>query len=337
MSVFDDMTVFVRAVEVGSFSGAAQQLGIAKSIVSRRILSLESRLGTSMFHRSTRRLSLTETGLAYYERARRILADVAEAEDVASQLQGELKGRLKVAAPMSFGYRHLSPVVMDFLSAHPQVDIELDLNDRRVDLISEGFDVAVRIGSLADSSIISRTLAPCRHVVCASPAYLAAHGKPQTPAELASESHVCLAYNNRPRTDQWRFLVDGVWTDVPVKARHIHSNNGDILCEAAIAGHGAIVLPTFIVNDAVATGALEVLLPGYEVASPSIFAVWPPSRHVSGKVRAFVDLLAKRFAKTPYWDKSLSDGIGSRRAVARNIKASLGRMMPPQMAGSRSH
>ena len=150
MSVFDDMTVFVRAVEVGSFSGAAQQLGITKSIVSRRILSLESRLGTSMFHRSTRRLSLTETGLAYYERARRILADVAEAEDVASQLHGDLKGRLRVAAPMSFGYRHLSPVVTDFLRAHPQVDIELDLNDRRVDLISEGFDIAVRIGSLPD-------------------------------------------------------------------------------------------------------------------------------------------------------------------------------------------
>jgi DNA-binding transcriptional LysR family regulator len=162
MSVFDDMTVFVRAVEVGSFSGAAQQLGIAKSIVSRRILSLESRLGTSMFHRSTRQLSLTETGLAYYERARRILADVAEAEDVASRLHGELKGRLKVAAPMSFGYRHLSSVVTDFLRTHPQVDIELDLNDRRVDLISEGFDIAVRIGTLPDSSIMSRTLAPCR-------------------------------------------------------------------------------------------------------------------------------------------------------------------------------
>jgi DNA-binding transcriptional LysR family regulator len=336
MSVFDDMTVFVRAVEVGSFSGAAQQLGIAKSIVSRRILSLESRLGTSMFHRSTRQLGLTETGLAYYERARRILADVAEAEDVASQLHGELKGRLKVAAPMSFGYRHLSSVVTDFLRTHPQVDIELDLNDRRVDLISEGFDIAVRIGTLPDSSIISRTLAPCRHVVCASPAYLASHGKPQTPAELASEGHVCLAYNNRPRAEQWRFLIDGVWTDVPVKARHIHSNNGDILCESAIAGLGIIVLPTFIVSDAIATGALEVLLAGYEVAGPSILAVWPPSRHLSGKVRAFVDLLAKRFAKTPYWDKFLFDGIASRRAVARNMETSLGRMMPPQL-NSRTH
>jgi DNA-binding transcriptional LysR family regulator len=337
MSLFNDMTVFVRAVEVGSFSGAAQQLGIAKSIVSRRILSLESRLGTSMFHRSTRRLSLTETGLAYYERARRILADVAEAEDVASQLHGELKGRLRVAAPMSFGYRHLSPVVTEFLRAHPQVDIELDLNDRRVDLISEGFDIAVRIGSLPDSSIISRTIAPCRHVVCASPTYLADHGRPQAPAELASEGHVCLAYNNRPRAEQWRFLVDGVWTDVPVKARHIYSNNGDVLCEAAIAGLGIIVLPTFIVNEAIATGALEVLLSEYEVASPSILAVWPPSRQVSPKVRAFVNLLAKRFAKTPYWDKFLSDGLQSRRAVSRDTDANLGHLILPELADRRTH
>jgi DNA-binding transcriptional LysR family regulator len=337
MSLFDDMTVFVRAVEVGSFSGAAQKLGIAKSIVSRRILSLENRLGTSMFHRSTRRLSLTETGIAYYERARRILADVAEAEDVASQLHGELKGRLRVAAPMSFGYRHLSPVVMEFLRTHPQVDIELDLNDRRVELISEGFDIAVRIGSLPDSSIMSRTIAACRHVACASPAYLADHGRPQTPAELASESHVCLSYNNRPRAEQWRFLVDGQWADVSVKARHIHSNNGEILSEAAVAGLGIVVLPTFIVNDAIATGALEILLENYEVASPSILAVWPPSRQLSRKVRAFVNLLAARFAKTPHWDKFLSDGNRHRHAVPRDAEANLGRLMLPAVSDTRAH
>jgi DNA-binding transcriptional LysR family regulator len=336
MSVFDDMTVFVRAVEVGSFSGAAQQLGIAKSIVSRRILSLESRLGTSMFHRSTRRLSLTETGLAYYERARRILADVAEAEDVASQLHGELKGRLKVAAPMSFGYRHLSPVVTDFLRAHPQVDIELDLNDRRVDLISEGFDIAVRIGSLPDSSIISRTLAPCRHVVCASPAYLDTHGKLRTPAELASEGHVCLAYNNRPRGEQWRFLIDGVWTDVPVKARHIYSNNGDVLCEAAIAGLGIIVLPTFIVNDHRdgRAGSPSRRIRSRQSVDPCGLAT-EPSRFGQGSgVRRFV---GQALRQDTLLGKFLFDGIESRGAVAQNMKASLGRMMPPQLADSRTH
>jgi DNA-binding transcriptional LysR family regulator len=336
MSLFDDMMAFVRAVEVGSFSGAAQQLGIAKSIVSRRILSLENRLGASLFRRSTRRFSLTETGLAYYERARRILADVAEAEDVASQLQGELKGTLRVAAPTSFGYRHLSSVVTEFLRAHPQVDIELDLDDRRIDLITAGFDIAVRIGSLPDSSIISRTIAPCRHVVCASRAYLASHGRPQTPAELASESHVCLAYNNRPRAEQWRFLVDGVWTDIPVKARHIHSNNGDVLCEAAVAGLGIVVLPTFIVNEAVATGALEVMLDEYETANPSILAVWPPGRQVSRKVRTFVNLLAKRFARTPYWDKCLSNGIPGQR-VARSADANICRPTLRELADSPAH
>src|SRR5271169_4076264 len=233
MGIFDDMTVFVRAVEVGSFSGAAQQLGIAKSIVSRRIVSLENRLGASMFRRTTRRLSLTEAGQAYYERARRILADVVEAEDMASRSNGELKGKLKVAGPMSFGWRHMSPVVTEFLSAHPEVDIELDLNDRRVDLVSEGFDLAVRIGSLPDSSIIARTLAPCRHVVCASPAYLASHGTPRMPADLASQVHVCLAYNNRPKSEQWRFQVEGAWKEVPVATRHIWANNGDVLCDAA--------------------------------------------------------------------------------------------------------
>ena len=196
----------------------------------------------------------------------------------------------RVAAPMSFGYRHLSPVVTDFLRAHPQVDIELDLNDRRVDLISEGFDIAVRIGSLPDSSIISRTLAPCRHAVCASPAYLANHGWPLTPTELAFDGHVCLAYNNRPRAEQWRFLVDGVWTDVPVKARHIHSNNGDILCEAAIAGLGIIVLPTFIVNDAV--GDWRIGRPSCRIRSRQSFdpcglATEPPRVRQGSCVRRF--------------------------------------------------
>ena len=172
MSLFDDMAVFVRAVEAESFSGAAQRLGVAKSVVSRRMASLEGRLGTSLFHRTTRRLSLTETGHAYYERARRILADVAEAEDVARRLQSELRGKLKVAAPMSFGSMHLSPAIAGFLVVRPQLEIELDLNDRRVDLVSEGHDLAIRIGKLPDSSLIVRRLAPCRHMVCASPAYL---------------------------------------------------------------------------------------------------------------------------------------------------------------------
>ncbi|MDB5577052.1 MAG: putative LysR family transcriptional regulator [Bradyrhizobium sp.] len=305
MSLFDDMAVFVRAVEAGSFSGAAQRLGIAKSVVSRRIGSLEARLGTSLFHRTTRRLSLTETGIAYFDRARRILSDVAEADDVARRLQGELKGKLRVAAPMSFGWRHLSPAIMEFLSIHPQLEVDLDLNDRRVDLVSEGYDLAIRIGKLADSSLIARTLAPCRHVACASPAYLAARGMPITPADLAAQGHDCLVYSNRPAAEQWRFRVGGEWWDAPVVPRRLSVNNGEALREAALAGLGLIVLPTFIVGDAVAAGTLTLVLPDYEFFDPSIHAIWPPNRHLSAKIRALVDFLTERFDGVPYWDQPL--------------------------------
>lgn len=305
MGQFEDMTVFVHAVEAGSFSGAAQRLGIAKSIVSRRIGALEARLGANLFHRSTRRLSLTETGLAYVERARRILSDVAEADEIANRLHSELKGKLRVAAPMSFGGRHLSPAIVEFLAAHPNLDIDLDLNDRRVDLLSEGYDLAIRIGKLADSSLVARTLAPCRHVVCASPAYLAGRGVPLTPSDLAAQNHDCLVYSNRPASEQWRFRVDGGWKEPPVMTRRLGVNNGDVLRDAAVAGLGLVVLPTFVVGDAVAAGALKVVLDDYEFFDPSIHAVWPPNRQLSAKVRALVDFLSERFGPTPYWDTNL--------------------------------
>jgi DNA-binding transcriptional LysR family regulator len=305
MNLFEDMSVFVGAVEAGSFSGAAQRLGIAKSIVSRRINALESRLGTSLFHRTTRHFSLTETGLAYFERARRILSDVAEADDIARQLQGELKGKLRVAAPMSFGSRHLSPAIVEFLTNHPQLDIDLELNDRRVELVSEGYDLAIRIGKLPDSSLIARTLAPCRHVVCASPAYLAARGTPLMPSDLAAQNHTCLAYSNRPASEQWRLRVGNEWKEVPVTARRLGVNNGEVLRDAAIGGLGLVVLPTFIISDAVTSGALTIVLAGYQFFDTSIYAIWPPNRQLSTKVRALVDFLSNRFGGTPYWDQSL--------------------------------
>src|SRR5580700_10714346 len=220
------MTVFVRAVEAASFSGAAQRRGLAKSVVSRRIRSLEATLGTSLFNRTTRRLSLTETGQAYYERARRILADVIEAEEVARRLQSELRGTLKVAAPMTFGMLHLAPAVVDFLVAHPQLEIDLALNDRRVDLVSEGHDLAIRIGQLADSSLIARRLAPCRRVVCASPDYLREHGEPHSPEELESDRHDCLVYSNRSIPEEWRFRFGGELRAFRVHARRFRVNNG---------------------------------------------------------------------------------------------------------------
>ncbi|QQN62314.1 LysR family transcriptional regulator [Bradyrhizobium diazoefficiens] len=308
MSLFEDMTAFVYAAEAQSFSGAARRLGIAKSIVSRRMNSLEDRLGTSLFNRTTRRLSLTETGRAYFERARRILADVTDAEDVTRHLQGEVRGRLKVAAPMSFGVQHLAPAVTEFLTAHPQVEIELDLNDRCVDVVSDGYDLAVQIGELPDSSLIVRTLAPCRHVVCASPTYLAAHGEPGVPSDLVKQGHDCLVYSNRPALEQWRFRIAGKWQEVSVVACRLGANSAKILMDAAIAGLGLAVLPTFVVSDALVSGQLTQVLGDYEFYDPSIRVVWPQNRQLSAKVRAFVDFLGARFGGVPYWDKAIANG-----------------------------
>ncbi len=311
MSLFDDMTVFVRAVEAESFSGAARRLGIAKSVVSRRIASLEDRLETSLFHRTTRRLSLTETGHAYYERVRNILADVVEAEEVARRLQSELRGTLKVAAPMSFGVLHLSSAVGEFLALHPRLEIDLDLNDRWVDLVSEGHDLAIRIGQLADSSLIARRLAPCRRVVCASPDYLREHGEPHFPEELESDNHDCLVYSNRSISEEWRFRVSGEWRPLRVRARRFRVNNGDVMRDAAIAGVGLIVVPTFIVSEALRRGELVAVLRDFEVDDAAIYAVWPPNRALSAKVRAFVDFLGERFGGSPYWDAGLPGGAAT--------------------------
>ncbi len=303
MTVFEDMTAFVQVVEAESFSEAARRLGVAKSVVSRRVGTLETRLGASLFHRTTRRLSLTEVGHAYYERSQRILADVSEADDVAGHLQTALTGKLRIAAPMTFGIRHLSSAVADFLKLHPEVDIELELNDRRVDLVSEGYDLAVRIGKLPDSSLIARTLAPCRHLVCASPAYLSERGHPTTPADLATEAHDCLVYSNRPVGDQWRFLVEGNWEPIKVRPRRLGVNNGEVLQTALLAGIGLASLPTFLVGDAIRRGELISVLSGFPIESPDIHAIWPPSRQLSAKVRALVDFFGGRFGPDPYWDR----------------------------------
>ncbi len=305
MTVFEDMTAFVQVVEAESFSGAARRLGVAKSVVSRRVGALETRLGGSLFHRTTRRLSLTEVGQAYYERSQRILADVAEADDVAGHLQTALTGKLRIAAPMTFGIRHLSPAVADFLTLHPGVDIELDLNDRRVDLVSEGYDLAIRIGNLPDSSLITRTLAPCRHLVCASPAYLSERGVPATPDDLATESHDCLVYSNRAVGDQWRFRTAGESRSVRVHVRRLGVNNGEVLQTALLAGIGLATLPTFLVGDAIRRGDLVQVLTDYPIEIPDIHAIWSPGRQLSAKVRAFVDFLSDRFGPQPYWDRDI--------------------------------
>lgn len=305
MGRFADMETFVRVVETGSITGAAQRMEIAKSAVSRRLAELEARLGVQLFRRTTRRLSLTESGRSFYERCVRVLSDLAEAELAVSQEHEALRGKLRVALPLSFGLLHLAPAINEFIEQHPLVEFDLDFNDRQVDLMQEGFDVAIRIAQLADSSLIARRLAPVRHAVCASPAYLAVHGTPAHPADLGQ--HVCLAYSNLANPGTWAYQEpDGRSGTVKVPIR-LRANNGDFLCNAAIAGQGVILQPTFYVHDAIARGLLVPVLTGYAWPTLSAYAVYPPTRHLSTRVRAFVDFLAERFSGVPYWDRALDE------------------------------
>ena len=203
MDRFADMQMFVKIVEAASISAAAERLDVAKSAVSRRLAELETRLGVQLFQRTTRRMNLTDSGRSYYERCLRILADLDEAELAVSQAHGGLSGKLRVALPLSFGLLHLEPLINQFATAHPEVQFDLDFNDRQIDLMQDGFDVAVRIASLTDSSLIARRLSVVRHLVCASPAYLTQHGTPQTPHELTQ--HACLGYSNLATPESWAY------------------------------------------------------------------------------------------------------------------------------------
>jgi len=300
MDRFADMQMFVRVVETGSISAAAARLEVAKSAVSRRLAELESRLGAQLLHRTTRRLNLTDSGRAFFDQAQRILADLAEAEAAVSQAHTALKGRLRVALPLSFGLLHLAPLIEEFMALHPDVEFDLDFNDRQIDLMQEGFDLAIRIANLPDSSLIARRLAPVRHLLSASPAYLARHGTPTRPEDL--QHHVCLAYSNLANPGIWHYRTpDGVAGSVKVPVK-LKANNGDFLYQAALAGHGLILHPTFYLRDALRSGALVPVLTDIAWPELNAYAVYPPTRHLSSRVRAFVDFLAKRFVGVPEWD-----------------------------------
>jgi len=298
------MVLFARVVEAESFTGAARDLGISKSAVSKQISRLEDRLGLRLLNRSTRRLSLTEAGAAFYEGCQRVASEAAAAERIVSRLASGPRGELRVNAPMSFGIRHLGPCLPDFLRRFPELTVDLTLNDRQVDLVEEGFDVAVRIGDLADSSLIARRLAPSHRVVVAAPAYLAGRGRPERPEQLAD--HACLRYSYQAAGREWRFRGPGGERRVKAKGP-LSVNNGDVLRAAALDGLGIAFLPTFFVGPDLRAGRLERLLPDWREAPDSaVHAVYPANRNLSPKVRVFVDFLAERFGEAPYWDDGLA-------------------------------
>ena len=296
-----DIAVFVRVVERGSFTLAAGDLGLSRAAVSKYVSRLEQRLASRLLHRTTRRLALTEAGAALFEASRGALERIEEAEAAVAHLQAAPRGRLRVSGPMSFGLLHLGPALADFLREHPQVSLDVKLDDRFVNLVEDGFDVAVRIGALTDSTLVARRVGASRAVACAAPDYLARHGEPETPEDLAG--HDCLIYSYLSTANVWRFTApDG--REIPVAVTgNIRINNGIVLRDLAAAGHGILLSPSFYVSEAIRARRLKVILPGFRLPELPIHAVYQQRTHVPPKVRAFVDFLARRFGRKPDWEK----------------------------------
>ena len=304
MDKFADLEAFTAVVEAGSFSAAGERLGIAKSVVSRRISQLETRLDSRLLHRTTRRLSLTDAGKNFYQRAVQILADLDDAELSVTEETTDLRGSLKLAAPLSFGLTHLSKAIFDFLSEHPAIELNLDLNDRNINLIEEGFDMAVRIGVLQDSTLVARRLGTMRQVTCASPSYLEQYGEPKHPSDL--QQHIGLQYSNISYKNQWSYKTsEGKMLFAQPQIR-IRANNGEALAAAAVAGMGITKGPTFILGSLLKEGKLVTILDEYRYPPVGIYAVYPPGRLIPRRIKAFSDYLAGRFGDNPYWDNGLS-------------------------------
>ena len=298
MENLTSMAIFAKVVDEKSFSGAASRLGLAKSTVSKSVSRRERRLGAQLLNRTTRRLSLTEAGSAFYESCVRIVAEAETAEAEIDRLNRTPRGTLKVNSSMVFGTRHIAPAVVEFLSAHPEMHLELTMTDQFVDLIEGGYDLAIRIGSMADSSLIARKLAPCRFVLCAAPDYIARAGMPSAPEQLAH--HVCLRYTYQASQDSWPLRGPDGEHSVRVTGPFL-ANNGDALRIAAVSGFGIIYAPTFLVADDLQAGRLEVVLGEYAWDS-GIYAIYPETRLLSAKTRAFVEFLAARFGHEPPWE-----------------------------------
>jgi len=292
MDKLSELEVFTRVVDVGSFTGAAESLHLSKSAVSKHVTRLEDRLGVRLLNRTTRRLSLTEVGQAFYERCRGILFDLEEAEAAVSHLSEAPRGVLKIACPMTFGIKHVAPFLPLFLEKHPDLKVDLNLNDRVVDIVEEGYDLAVRITRLKDSSLIARKLASARMVVAASPTYWNRKGRPQKPDDL--KGHDCLIYSMRHPPNEWEFNM-GRETETIRVAGSLTANNGDALIKAAAQGLGVTRAPVFLFDEELEDGQLETVLDDCEGQGVDIYAVYPHARHLSPKVRAFVDFLVAAY------------------------------------------
>jgi DNA-binding transcriptional LysR family regulator len=287
------MRVFTQVVTHGGFTAAAREIGLSRSAVSKHVMDLEAALGVQLLRRTTRQTSATDAGLAYFERCRAILAEIEEAEQAISDTQDAPRGSLRVNAPMSFGTLHLGNAIATFMRRYREVQVQLVLNDRFVDPIAEGFDLTIRIAELEDSSLIARRLMPARRMLCASPAYLRERGEPQAPGDL--RRHDCLHYGYLATGAQWKLTGPGGDHWVPVKAV-LCANNAEVLRDAALGDLGIALLPTFVAEAALQDGRLATVLTAFEPPPIGVYALYPPGRYLSAKVRAFVDFLVTRFS-----------------------------------------
>ncbi|OEY65103.1 LysR family transcriptional regulator [Marinobacter sp. X15-166B] len=299
MDRIDAMRTFVTVVSEGSFTRAADRLGMSPQLTSKYVSRLEQHLGVRLLNRTTRKLHLTEAGASYHLRAQQVLSDIEDMEHQIGNLQTQARGVLRISAPVSFAIRHLPPLLQAFQTAHPAVGVDLQLNDRKVDLVDEGFDIALRIGQLKSSSLIAKRLAPVRLALCASPAYLRQHGTPQHPEDLGHHRYLHYSYME---LDTSQTLHRWLQTAAQNGNHGMVSNNGDVLFEAALAGAGIVLQPTFISGAAIKAGKLQVLLTDYEPEPIGLYAVYAHRQLLASKVRSFIDFVDGYFGDPPYWD-----------------------------------
>ncbi len=300
MDKLSSMKTFVEVVNGGGFTAAANRIGLSRAQASKSVMQLEAHLGVRLLNRTTRRVSLTEIGRIYYERCREILNDIEEIEGLAGEQSRRPRGTLTIAAPTSFGVLHLNHILSGYIKQYPEVRISLSLNDRFINVVSEGFDLAIRITALEDSSLVARKIAPCRRVLVASPAYLEKHGEPMVPQDLTI--HHCLVYANDLQPSTW--TLEGELGPESIRVNGpVCADNGDILKDAAVDGLGVTLLPTFIVGPDLKTGRLLQVLEDYCPTDISVYAVFPSRRYVSAKVRTFVDYISDCFGDQPEWDR----------------------------------
>jgi DNA-binding transcriptional LysR family regulator len=305
MDYINEIRAFVEVCRKGTMSAAAREMDLSVASVSKRIAHLEERLSTRLFHRTTRRLSLTDSGRVYEERCGRILADIEEAEAAVAGLRDEPRGELRVSASVSFGRKHVAPVVARFLAQYPEVSVHLQLTDQVVNLVDEGLDLAIRIGQIRDESLVAKRLAPNLRTVCATPGYLERFGIPRTPDDLATHNCLVLSFPGSSLAE-WPFQYPGGRRNLRVSGT-LTSNNGEAVLQGLMAGVGLSLQSTWNVGGPLMRRELLPVLGNYMVPDLSVYAVYPSVRHTSAKVRVFIDMMAEAIGPEPYWDQGLGE------------------------------